>query len=424
MFAKILNWTGVIALLFLSGCGSKGAKEAEPEPEVTVDVAPVLATAISQKVAADAIIFPIQQSGVSPKISAPIKKLYVERGAHVRAGQLVAELESQDLLADVNEAKAALAQADVAVAAVNAGVPHELDKVQIEIDSARRTVAEQQGIYDRRQELFKQGGIAEKDVREAAFNLEQAKNALRASEQKVQDFKGPAKEQELKAAQAARDAAQRRVEAADVRLGYARITSPIDGIITDRPVFAGEAATSGMPLMTVMDTTRVIARAHISPQDAAMLHAGLTANLIVPGSTSKPIPGTITQVSPAVDTGNTTLEVWIEAGNSDGALKPGMTLRAEAIVKSNPKALVIPFAAVLTANSGNTSVIVVDAENKPHKKPVTLGIREGANVEVADGLQNGERVVTAGAFELGKLDEDVFDKTKVHIQLPKEEEEE
>jgi len=105
-------------------------------------------------------------------------------------------------------------------------------------------------------------------------------------------------------------------------------------------------------------------------------------------------------------------------------LKPGMTLRAEAIVKSNPKALVIPAAAVLTANSGNTSVIVVDAENKPHRKPVTLGIREGANVEVTDGLQNGERVVTAGAFELGKLDEDVFDKAKVHIQLPKEEEEE
>jgi multidrug efflux pump subunit AcrA (membrane-fusion protein) len=348
----------------------------------------------------------------------------VERGARVRAGQLVAELESQDLVADVNEAKAALAQAEVAVQQVNAGVPHELSKVQIEIDSARRTVTEQQGIYDRRQELFKQGGIAEKDVREAAFNLEQAKNAQRAAEEKIQDFKGPAKEQELKAAEAARDAAQRRVEAANVRLGYARITSPIDGVVTDRPVFAGEAATSGMPLMTVMDTTRVIARAHVSPQEAAALHSGLTANLIVPGSTSKPIPGTITQVSPAVDTGNTTLEVWIEAANADGTLKPGMTLRAEVIVKSNPKALVIPVAAVLTANSGNTSVIVVDAENKPHRKPVTLGIREGANVEVTDGLQNGERVVTAGAFELGKLDEDVLDKAKVHIQLPKEDEEE
>jgi multidrug efflux pump subunit AcrA (membrane-fusion protein) len=424
MSGKILNCSGIIAVLFLFGCASKGPQEAEVAPEVTVDVAPVLATMISQKITADAVVYPIQQAGVPSKISAPIKKLYVERGAHVRAGQLVAELESQDLISDVNEANAALNQADVAVQTVNAGVPHELSKVQIEIDGANRAVAEQKSIYDHRKELFDQGGIAEKDVREAAFNLEQAKNALRAAEEKVKDYKGPAKDQELKAAEAARDAAKARVDAANVRLGYARIVSPIDGIVTDRPVFAGELASSGMPLMTVMDTSRVTARAHVSPQEAAVLHNGLTANLIMPGSTSKPISGTIIQISPAMDAGSTTLEVWIETGNSDGALKPGMTLRAEAIVKSNPKALVIPFAAVLTANSGNTSVIVVDAENRPHKKPVTLGIREGANVEVADGLQNGERVVTAGVFELGKLDEDVFDKTKVHIQLPKEEEEE
>src|SRR6185369_1374746 len=99
MSGKILNWAAVIALLFLSGCGAKEAKETEAAPEVTVDVAPVLATTISQKIAADAIVYPINQAAVPSKISAPIKKIYVERGARVRAGQLVAELESQDLLA-------------------------------------------------------------------------------------------------------------------------------------------------------------------------------------------------------------------------------------------------------------------------------------------------------------------------------------
>ena len=81
MSGKILNGAGVIALLFLSGCGEKEAKETEPAPEVTVDVAPVLATAISQKITADAIVSPINQAAVPSKISAPIKKLYVERGA-------------------------------------------------------------------------------------------------------------------------------------------------------------------------------------------------------------------------------------------------------------------------------------------------------------------------------------------------------
>ena len=78
---------------------------------------------------------------------------------------------------------------------------------------------------------------------------------------------------------------------------------------------------------------------------------------------------------------------------------------------------------MLTSPSGNTSVMVVDSENKPRKKSVTLGIRDNGNVEVKEGLQSGERVVTIGAFELSKLEEEVLAKTKVQIQPPKEEEE-
>src|SRR5262245_8694024 len=105
-------WTvALLPMLALSGCGSKDKQEAEATPEVTVDVAPVLGTSISQKIVSDAVIFPILQSPVSSKISAPIKKLYVERGDHVKAGQVVAELESQDLNATLNEANVALKQA-------------------------------------------------------------------------------------------------------------------------------------------------------------------------------------------------------------------------------------------------------------------------------------------------------------------------
>ena len=68
--------------------------------------------------------------------------------------------------------------------------------------------------------------------------------------------------------------------------------------------------------------------------------------------------------------------------------------------------------------------MVVDSENKPRRKPVTLGIRDGGNVQVSEGLASGERVVTIGAFELAKLDEEIFAKTKVQIQPPKEEEDE
>jgi multidrug efflux pump subunit AcrA (membrane-fusion protein) len=88
-----------------------------------------------------------------------------------------------------------------------------------------------------------------------------------------------------------------------------------------------------------------------------------------------------------------------------------------------PSALVVPEAAILTSSSGTTSVVVIDPENKPHTETVTLGIRDSGRVQVTGGLQNGQRVVTTGAFELAKLDEDVLAKTNVRIQPPKEDDE-
>ena len=136
------------------------------------------------------------------------------------------------------------------------------------------------------------------------------------------------------------------------------------------------------------------------------------------------MPGSITSISPALDPSSTTVEVWVQAANTGDRLKPGVGLRVEMIAQTVPNALTIPESAVLTSPSGSASVIIVDSENKPHKKGVTLGVHDAGNVQVTEGLQSGERVVTVGAFELGKLDEEVLGKTKVEIQQPKEDEDE
>jgi RND family efflux transporter MFP subunit len=170
-----------------------------------------------------------------------------------------------------------------------------------------------------------------------------------------------------------------------------------------------------------MDISRVIARTHVPPSEANQLKVGGDANLLVPNKGA--VPGKITQISPALDTGGTTVEVWTEVPNADGLLKPGTSLQVEMIAQTVADALVIPQSAVLTSASGATSVIVIDADNTPHKESVMLGVRDAGNVQVTDGLSSGQRVVTVGAFGLGKLDADVLEKTKVQIQPPKEEEE-
>jgi RND family efflux transporter MFP subunit len=281
----------------------------------------------------------------------------------------------------------------------------------------------QQKLFDSRQSLYREGAISQKEVNDAQVNLTQAKTQYELAVKHLQTVQSVSHDQSIKAAEAQRNAAKARLESTQAQLNYSKITSPIDGVVTDRPVFAGEMPQSGGPIITVMDLSQVIARAHVSQSDAKQLKVGDMANLL-PADGGAQIPGRITVISPALDPSSTTVEVWVQAANQSNRMRPGTSMRVEMIAQTVPSALVIPAAAVVTSASGSTSVMVIDTENKPHKKSVTLGIRDAGNVQVTEGLQSGERVVTVGAFELAKLEEDVLAKTKVEIQTPKEDEDE
>jgi len=411
-----------MGLLLLSNCKAK--PEAEPEPVVTVDVAPVLSSAIQLKVKADAVLYPLQQAAIVPKITAPIKKFYVEKGSTVRAGQLLAELENQDLAGTVAETRAAYDQAEAAYqTTARATVPEDLRKSELDVQTTKETMDAQQKVYQGRQTLFKEGAIAQKDVNDALVAFTQARNQNELARTHLQALQAISQDQTLKGAAAQRDAAKARYESAQAQLAYSRITSPISGVVTDRPLFAGEMPAGGGAIITVMDLSQIVARAHVSQDEAKSLKVGDSARFI-PADGGAPIPGKVTIVSPALDPTSTTVEVWVQAANVGSRLKPGSSLRVETIAQSVPNALIIPEAAVLTSTSGSTSVMVATADNKPQKKSVTLGIHDNGNVQVTEGLVSGERVVTTGAFELNKLDPEVLAKTKLQIQPPKEEEEE
>ena len=407
--------------ILISACSSKKEEPAPAEHVVTVDVAPVLTSPISLKVNADALLYPLQQAAIVPKISGPVKKFYVDRGSRVRAGQLLAELENGDLAGAAAESHAAFEQAEANYQTVARGTSQEeLQKAELDVRTTKDAMDAQQKLFANRQTLYKEGAISQKDVNDAQVALAQARSQHEQAVKHLETLQSVSKEQSIKAAAAQRDAAKARADAAEAQLSYSRIVSPIDGVVTDRPLFAGEMPPSGGPIITVMDVSQVIARAHVP--DVKELKVGDAAN-ILPADGSAKVAGKVTVISPALDPTSTTVEVWVQSPNPGQRLKPGTSVRVEMIARTVQSALVIPQAAVLTSSSGSTSVIVVGPENKPEKKGVTLGIRDAGNVEVTDGLESGERVVTTGAFELSKLEEDVLAKTKVEIQAPKEEEE-
>jgi len=387
--------------VLFSGCGAKG--EVEASPTVTVQVDAAEKEAIQRKVVTDAVLYPRDQAAIVPKVVSSIKKWYVDKGSHVKAGQLLGELENQDLTGAAMKSQGGLAQAEVTYEMTVQKSAQDLKFAKQSLDSAQK-------FYDGRAALYKEGAVSAKDLDDASVALSSAKNTYDLSQ----------KQFDLKVAEGARKAAQGDTENANAVLSYTKITSPIDGVVTDRPNYPGETPATGTPVITIMDLSQIVARAHVAQLEAASLKVGNPATITIPGQPVV-VKGKVSLVSPAVDPNSTTVEVWVSAPNPKGSLRPGTSVRVAMVAETVAQAVVIPQAALLTTPDGINTVIVLDSDNAPSKKHVKIGIKdsEAKTVQVTDGLSGGERVVTVGAFELANEDDPILAKTKIQVQAPK-----
>jgi len=387
----------MLFLSFLSNCSKNTGEKA---PVVPVQVATVEKTTLQRTVTAEAVLFPLQQSAIVPKISAPVKAFYVKRGSRVRKGQLLAVLENRDLAAAAQENQGAYNQAEATYATTtSAQLPEEIQKAQLDTQAAKQMLEAQQKIYNSRQELFQQGAIPRKELDQAGVDLTQARNQYQIAQKHLDALMATGKQQALKSAAGQLESAKGKFLGAAAQMSYSQIRSPIDGVVTDRPLYPGEMAAAGTPIVTVMDISQVIAKAHIPQPEAALLKVGDNATIAVPGE-SEPVDAKVTVVSPALDPNSTTVEVWVQAKNPKQRLKPGTSVQVSMVAQTIPDALVIPAAALLTGQDGTTTVMVVGADNRAHQKPVSLGIRQGDQVQITEGLQAGDHVVASGAYGL------------------------
>src|SRR5579872_7429150 len=176
------------ALLVLSACSKKPAASAEEQEAPTpVTVEPALRGAIDYVVTADAVLYPVNQANVMPKISAPVKRILVNRGDHVRTGQLLAELESSDLSASAEESKHQYEQAQAAYQTLTgATVGEDRSKAESDVKSAQQTLDAAKKLYDNRVELQRQGALAQKLVDDAKVALSQAQSQFDVAQRHLQ----------------------------------------------------------------------------------------------------------------------------------------------------------------------------------------------------------------------------------------------
>jgi RND family efflux transporter MFP subunit len=393
--------TGILALCLaattaLVGCSKQ---EAEKEPVVTVQTAVAQKRSIEQVVTGEAALFPKNQAAITPKIAAPVRRFYVSRGTRVRQGQLLAVLENRDIAAAVTENRGALAQAQASYeTTTRASLPEDLNKAELDARAAKESLDAQRKLYESRQTLFKEGALPRKDLDQAAVALAQARAQSEIADQHLASMHAVGKQQTAKSAAGQLASAEGKYQGSAAQLSYTEIRSPISGVVTDRPSYPGETPAQGTPLLTVMDTSSVIARAHVPQDQAALLKVGDVAT--VTSSEGGSVPAKVTLVSPALDPGSTTVEVWIEAANPSGALRPGATVRVRITARNIENAITVPAAALLKTPEGATTVMVVGSDGRAHQTEVELGTSNGDVVQITKGLNPGQIVVTSGAYGL------------------------
>jgi multidrug efflux pump subunit AcrA (membrane-fusion protein) len=390
-------WPLVLGVLFSAGCKKEAG---ESKPIVTVQTAMARQTGLVETVEIEATLYPINQAAITPKVSAPVRQFYVMRGNRVRQGQLLAVLENKDLSAAAIENRGALQQAQAAYSsATRATLPEEWKKAELEATASRQMLEAEQKLYSSREELYRQGALPRKELDQAGVALTQARNQNAIAQQHLEVLHAVGKQDQLKSAKGQLEAARGKFMGAEAQLHYSEIRSPISGTVAEVSIYAGETAAAGVPLLTVVDASKIWVKAHLAQEQAALVKVGDDATITVAGE-AKAVAARITVVSPTVDANSTTIEVWAEADNAEGKLHPGSSAHLSIAVAKIPDAVVVPSDSVLSSGEGKSSVMVVGKDSIAHAREVKVGIREGELTQIVGGLTAGDTVVTSGAYGL------------------------
>ena len=404
---NFLNLAVALAPAFaFIGCG---ATEKEPETVASVQVAPATRGPIELTVSAEAVVYPLEQAVITPKITSTIRKFHVQRGSRVKQGQLLAELENQDLSGAAEQSKGNFEQAEASYAmTAGANLPQQIQKAELDAAAAKAAFDAQQKVYETRKALYDDGAIPRRELDTAEVLLAQARSTNEQAQRQLADLNRLGKQETLKSAGGQLSSAKGSYLAAKAQLSYSEIRSPIDGVVTDRPLYEGELANANQPILTVMNTSKLIAKAHIVQSEAVLLKTGDEAEIEIPG-VEEPVKGRVMLVSPALDPGSTTIEVWVEALHPSPELKPGMNVSIEAVAKNVKDALVVPVSALFKSAEAGDYVLVAGSDNKAHQTPVKVGIRTKQLAEITSGLKEKSSIIITGGYG-------VPDGTKINIE--------
>ena len=362
----------------------------------TVDpnrLAKVVRGDVARSVVATGKIQPITKVEVKSKASGIVEKLYVDINYNVKKGQELAQLDQQEIVAQVEAQRAQLASAEANVGTYEANI--EQDKV----NAAAPDLPMYKTTLDRNLEMQKEGIVSRQTLDDA--NKDYLAALTRRDASKAQIGVDTAK---LKQARAQVMQSQASLKQLEEQESYTTILAPMDGVILSRDVEIGDAVSSILVLgstatlvMTEGDVNEVYVDGKVDEADIAHVYMGQPARIKVESFRDRSFNGKVTKISPmGVEKDNvTTFEVRVSINNPEGVLKAMMTANAEIILEEHKNVLQIPEGSIIYDKDKNASVEIPDSKAKDGKRKlaVNIGISNGAKTELLQGLKEGDQVV-------------------------------
>jgi len=383
--------TGLFVVLLIGGIVTK-ATSSNTKIDPT-KIAMVEKGDLAKSVVATGKVQPITKVEVKSKASGIVKKLLVDAGDRVKQGQVLAELDKEELEAQVRENEAQLSAAEANFRAAEADVERS------RVDAAGVDVPTLQRAYERAKSMASEGVVSASALDDAQRNYEMAMNKRDIA--RAQLIVNQAK---VKQAQAQVTQYKASLARAAEQLNYATIVAPIDGIILSRDVEVGDAVSSILVLgssatlvMTLGDMKQVYVDGKVDESDIGKVYLGQPARIKVESFKDKSFSGKVTKIAPmGVEKDNvTTFQVRVSIDNSGGELKALMTANAEVILEEHKGVLIIPENSIIYDKDKKALVEVPDPKGKDGKRkvPVTVGISNGAKTELLAGLKKDDKVI-------------------------------
>src|SRR5437899_10206381 len=323
------------------------AEEEKTKPTVSIKVSKAEKGAIATEISAVGTIWPRDKAEVAAKVSAQIRTMALLKNKFVKAGEVIAVLESRDLRAQRAEAAAALNEARASERSLVTGtIPPTNAQDQKALLDARAKVNHTRAVYERRRVLYEKGGISKKDLEASQLDLTTAEDELRLQEQTVA-LRAKSLNPNDRALAAAKVAeAQQHLATLDAQLSYATIRSPITGIVTDQFQYEGEFAATGAKLVSIADVSQVIVKAPFADTVVAKLKVGDAASVQPTDAPGQEMKGQISLLGRSSDPTNRTVEVWVTLGNSAGQLRANGAAQVTVFAELKTDAVVVPASAV------------------------------------------------------------------------------